>query len=431
MPCPLPYRFDDTQRHITITDPRLPQPWINYLSNGTLHAFVSQAGGGFSWWKSPLKNRLTRYRQYNLPIDSPGFYVYLKGADGIVWSPTWRPVETPLDAWRAEHRPGLTRFVARKGSVEATLDLFIAPGENVVVWDLQLKNLGDQPIALDVTGYVEFCLLDWKQDTDWACYVKHNLQTALDKEANAVTYLYRHFHFNPQLADCPLVYFGASEPAASFDGERDAFMGNYRDERNPVAVERGACSNSEMLCGDPCGALQCRIEVPVGGSKRMQFFLGGEPKTIVEWPHAILSETGDLSLLDESIPWLSAEENLSPVGSATIWMHLLRIPDFMEANLGSHWIQQCHRFARLTKSPADFVRDQKQDPRHGPKHGLPAESTGRRPLDRSPCPQTRRIPISDRHTQRLERTHKMGRLALCKTHRRSVSPPGRRVGIHG
>ena len=63
MPDPLPYRFLDSDHSVVITDPRLPQPWINYLSNGTLHAFVSQAGGGFSWWKSPLKNRITRYRQ--------------------------------------------------------------------------------------------------------------------------------------------------------------------------------------------------------------------------------------------------------------------------------------------------------------------------------------------------------------------------------
>jgi len=484
MPASLPYQFDDAHQHITITDPRLPQPWINYLSNGTLHAFVSQAGGGMAWWKSPLKNRITRYRQYNLPLDSPGFYVYLKGADGIVWSPTWRPVETPLDSWQAQHQPGLSRFIARKGSVEATLELFIAPGENVVVWDLQLRNLGELSIALDVFGYVEFCLLDWKQDTDWACYVKHNLQTAFDREANAVTYLYRHFHFNPQLADCPLVYFGASEPVTSFDGDRDVFMGNYRDERAPVAVERGACSDSEMLCGDPCGALHCRLEIPAGGLKQMQFFLGGEPEAIVEWPqalvgvrasmarlrqpgktaslraelaqwwdrhlgvlraelpdpdiarqislwspmqsvhtgrysrsvsqhaagvrtlgfrdtcqdmiaiayrdprwasevfrylisqqyedghaphqcnpveklpaesrihidnplwlpmlaHAILAETGDFTLLDESVAWL-AEDSISAVGSATIWQHLLKITEFMEANLGSHGVPLTH-----------------------------------------------------------------------------------------
>lgn len=439
-----------------------------------------------AWWKSPLKNRLTRYRQYNLPIDSPGFYVYLREKNGAVWSPTWRPVEAKLEAWRAEHEPGLTRFVARQGLLEAVLELFIAPGTDALVWDLTLTNASGEAVELDVFGYVELCLLDWKQDTDWACYVKHNLEVSFDEESQALTYLYRHFHFNPHLADCPLVYFAASEPVKSFAGDRDAFMGSYRDERNPLGIEKNHCGNSTTLCGDPCAALQCAVIVAPGQSKRMHFFLGGEPQAIVEWPqalvgvratvnrlrqsgevdrlrtalrewwrehlgvmqvtlpdadiarqintwspvqsvhtgrysrsvsqhaagvrtlgfrdtcqdllsvayrkpewaaevfrylisqqyedghvphqcnpvekmpaearihidnplwlpmvaHAIVSETGDLNLLDEQLPWLSAQDNLSPVGTATIWEHLLRITDFMEANLGSHGLPLTHK----------------------------------------------------------------------------------------
>lgn len=295
----LPYSFDDFERRISIHDPRLPQPWINYLSNGTLHAFVSQAGGGYAWWKSPLKNRISRYRQYNLPIDSPGFYIYLREKSGAVWSPSWRPVEGDLDSWSAEHEPGLTRFVAVKDGLKATLELFIAPDTNAMVWDLTLENPDSEDVEIDVFGYVELCLLDWKQDTDWACYVKHNLQTAFDPEANAVTYLYRHFHFNPRLADCPLVYFGASEPVISFSGDRDAFVGNYRDERNPLGVENNHCGNDEMLCGDPCAALQCAARVPAGGAKRMQFFLGAEPQAIVEWPEALENARKTMTRLRE------------------------------------------------------------------------------------------------------------------------------------
>lgn len=482
---PLPYRFVDADQSVVVTDPKLPQPWINYLSNGTLHAFVSQAGGGCAWWKTPLKNRMTRYRQYNLPIDSPGFYVYLRTQDGTVWSPTWRPVETPLDSWQAEHRPGLTRFTARKGEVEAVLDLFIAPDTNTLVWDLTLQNFGANEIALDVFGYVEFGLLDWKQDTDWACYVKHNLQVSFDPQANAITYLYRHFHFNPHLEDCPLVYFGTSEPVHSYDCDRDAFVGNYRDEKNPAAVELNQCSDSSSLCGDPCAALQVKVSLPPKNKKRLQFFLGGEKEAIVSWPlaldavrvtmsqlrldgevdrlksslqawwqehlsilqvelpdedvarqiniwspvqsvhtgrysrsfsqhaagvrtlgfrdtcqdmlaiayrrpdwakdtfrylvsqqyedghcphqcnpiektpaesrihidnplwvpmvaYAIISETGDVSLLDEKLPWL-AEDSITPIGSAPIWEHLVRVTDFMEANLGAHGIPLTHK----------------------------------------------------------------------------------------
>ncbi len=42
------YRFDDRRRAFAVLRPDTPQPWINYLSNGTMHAFVSQAGGGFA-----------------------------------------------------------------------------------------------------------------------------------------------------------------------------------------------------------------------------------------------------------------------------------------------------------------------------------------------------------------------------------------------
>ena len=40
------FTFDDQNRAIRIKRFDTPQAWINYLSNGTFHAFASQAGGG-------------------------------------------------------------------------------------------------------------------------------------------------------------------------------------------------------------------------------------------------------------------------------------------------------------------------------------------------------------------------------------------------
>jgi len=42
------YQFADAERAVRILRPDTPQPWINYLSNGRFHAFVSQAGGGMA-----------------------------------------------------------------------------------------------------------------------------------------------------------------------------------------------------------------------------------------------------------------------------------------------------------------------------------------------------------------------------------------------
>lgn len=39
----LPYEFRDEERKIKFLQHDMPQPWINYLSNGKMHAFVSQS----------------------------------------------------------------------------------------------------------------------------------------------------------------------------------------------------------------------------------------------------------------------------------------------------------------------------------------------------------------------------------------------------
>ena len=127
------YSFNDSERKIVFNRYDLPQPWINYLSNGKMHAFVSQAGGGMAWWLSPMTFRISRYRFYNLPIDSPGFYVYIKMKDGTVWSPTFRPCGIKPDKWEAAHAPGYTTFTAEKDGLKAVLKLFMATDFNTLI----------------------------------------------------------------------------------------------------------------------------------------------------------------------------------------------------------------------------------------------------------------------------------------------------------
>ena len=270
------YRFDDARQAVTMLRHDLPSPWINYLSNGSLHAFVSQAGGGLCWWRSPLSFRLTRYRMYNLPLDSPGFYVYLRQPDGTCWSPTFRPCETALDAWTATHRPGHTRFSARKDRLAAELEFFVAPDYDVLVWDLVLTNERDVPVTLDVFGYVELSLLAWHEEVDWGCYVRHNLHTWFDEGLAAELYLYHH-NGHPRVADIPLVCFAGTRPVVSYAGDRDDFVGSYRTERNPVAIDRNDCGNSRLECGEPCAALQHAVSIAPGACERLCFFLGTAP----------------------------------------------------------------------------------------------------------------------------------------------------------
>lgn len=275
------YLFNDKERSITINKVDLPAPWINYLSNGNLHAFVSQAGGGFAWWKDPAFYHITRYRLYNLPIDSPGYYIYIKHKDGTVWSPTFRPVESTLESFSATHEPGTTVFYAKKGDFEANLRLFITPDYDVMVWKLEVLNKSTIDETVDVFAYVELSQLDWLSEVTFGYYWRHMLQTWYDKDMNALAYLYHHEHPKDK-NQAPLIYFATTGQVESFSGDRDAFVGNYRDERNPKAVEQGKCGNEEILSGEPCAALHTRLLCKSNHSQEVSFFLGICPGALID-----------------------------------------------------------------------------------------------------------------------------------------------------
>lgn len=289
------FTFDDEAKAIHMHRYDTPQPWINYLSNGDFHAFISQAGGGFAWWKSPTIFRLTRYRSYNLPIDSPGFYIYIRHSDGTIWSPTFRPCDTPLDEWSASHMPGESRFVAHKNGIKAKLSFFVAPDHDVLIWDLRLSNNSGDPMELDVFAYVENSQLDWEGEAPSEYYNKLQLKTWFDKDIASTNYL---FHGNGvRNAELPLTYLASSMPVESYSGGRNDFVGNYRSERNPVAVERGYCGNEELGCGEPASAIHTKIIVEKNTTERMQFFLGVAPGALVDIEKTVAKQAETLAIL--------------------------------------------------------------------------------------------------------------------------------------
>lgn len=280
-----PYKFNDEQRKIVFHDTVLPQPWINYLSNGSMHAFVSQAGGGMCWWKTPQNFRITRYRFYNLPIDSPGFYVYIRMKDGTVWSPAFRPCETKLDRWEGAHGTGYSVFTAEKNGLKAELKLFMASDYDTLIWDLRLKNLEGKSVECDVFAYVEFSQFMFVNEVNLGYYLKWNVKAQFDREANAVMYSYTAW-MHPRKEDMPLVYFSSTEKADSYSCNRDKFCGNYRDERNPVGVENGVLDNTDLLGGEACGALHSHIVLEANEEKKVNYFLGVTKGGVVDYNDA-------------------------------------------------------------------------------------------------------------------------------------------------
>lgn len=264
-----PYEFFDGT--LEIREPSMPQPWIHYLSNGELHAFASQAGGGFAWWKDPVECRLSRYRMFHLPMDRPGFYLYVSEQDEGVFCPTHQPVCAPVEEWCCTLEPGKAVYSCKKDGLAVRQEMFITPDENLLVWDVALKNETGAEKTLDLTAYTELAQQKWLTEQMYGYYWRHMLKTW--REGELLCYLY-HFREDSDYIEPPLVFFGSSAGMASFSTDRNAFMGPYRDESNPLAVERGFCGGETMLSGEPCFAFHVKNTLAAGAEARVCWFMG-------------------------------------------------------------------------------------------------------------------------------------------------------------
>ncbi|CAM3629407.1 MULTISPECIES: GH36-type glycosyl hydrolase domain-containing protein [Saccharibacillus] len=274
------YAFLDHAREVQFYRHDLPTPWMNYLSNGTFHMMLSHAGGGVAFYKSPQIWRITRYRFFHLPTDRSGPYLYIResGADAdphSYWCPTNEPAYARPDDWRSTHGMGYTRFEAAKNGLGARALYFVGPEENSLIWNLTLTNDSAAAKTLDVYAYAEFGMMEFMRELQWQCYNKHQVSVT---HAEGDVLLYRYGVENqPKPEETPIVYMAADVPIAGYDGDRDAFIGSYRSESNPLAIERGGCTNSELLGGDPCGALQMKLTLAPGETRELNVFLGTAP----------------------------------------------------------------------------------------------------------------------------------------------------------
>ena len=267
------YRFDDDARELVIQRYNTPSPWMNYLSNGTFHTMISQAGGACAFYKSPQIWRINRYRFHHLPTDRSGIYCYIKDqATGEVWCPTAEPAECKPETWEAAHGLGYTRFNAARKGIEARLNYFVGK-ENALVCNLHLKNTSSETRRLTLFAYVEFGMMEYLREQSWYCYNKHQLSVDFDEQARSIVYNYD-VEMQPRPADTPRIFFASDRALTGYDGDRDEFIGNYRSESNPYAIENGGCSNSTLKGGDPCGALEMVLQLEPGETAETNVFLG-------------------------------------------------------------------------------------------------------------------------------------------------------------
>ena len=283
--------FDNEKREYVIDRVDLPTSWTNYLGVKDMCAVVNHTAGGYLFYKSPEYHRITRFRGNAVPMDRPGHYVYVRDDEtGEFWSISWQPVGKPLDQAKYTCRHGLsyTTYSCDYQGIEAEQTLFIPADDPVELWDVKLKNQSGRKRKLSVYSYCELSFHHIEMDNK-------NFQMSL--YAAGSTYedgIIEHDLFYEEFG---YQYFTSDFDPDGFDCLRDKFIGLYRTEDNPAAVERGEMSGSFEKGGNHCGSLKKCLELEPGEESRLIFLLGEGKR---EEGRAMRAKYADHSAVDQA-----------------------------------------------------------------------------------------------------------------------------------
>jgi len=263
--------FTEDGREFVITRPDTPAPWVNYISNGRYTGLVSNTGGGFSYWMDPRDSRITRFRYNCLPWDRPGRYVYLKDDSDAYWSLSWQPTSHYPDAYECRVGMGYQTINQLYRGVRSSVTYFVPMHDDLEIWLVRLKSEDYEPKSLQVVDYVELCLGHALVDLINQPNDQHFNRVHFDREDNAI-YATKNYWVTyrgatvkqPNQAWDRYVVFTTDLPVESHDCAKDAFIGKWRSEENPVGVESGALSGTDITAGDACAALQSRVLIEPG-----------------------------------------------------------------------------------------------------------------------------------------------------------------------
>ncbi|KAB2909474.1 MAG: glycosyl transferase family 36 [Ignavibacteriales bacterium] len=281
-------RYSEDFREYIITDPKTPRPWFNYIWNNEFAGLISHTGGGFSFLETPRDNRLTRMRYNCLPWDRPGRYVMVKDPKtgeyrSLSWAPT---IDKHYDSYECRHGQGYTTIITRFLGLEGKITYFVPRNSNTEIWRVSIKNLTDETRELEIYSFAELMMGNALNDIINQPNDKHFTDIHFDKKHDTLVATRRYWVLNkkgvsveqPNLDWKYHLLFTSTEPVKGYDSSLDKFIGRWRSEANPEAVENGKMFNTEITAGDPVVALQNKITLAQDETVNFAILMGVAPK---------------------------------------------------------------------------------------------------------------------------------------------------------
>lgn len=299
-------------REFIITDPETPRPWFNYIWNEKYAGLVSHGGGGFSFFETPRDNRISRMRYNCLPWDRPGRYVFLKDVEsGDYWSLSWAPtLDRKYELYEGHVGQGYTTIITEYKGIRAELTYFVPRDLNCEIWKVKIINKSGKARDLQVFSFQELMMGNALNDIINQPNDKHFTDIHFNHKTQTLEATRRYWVLQKKSASVEqpnidwryMLYFNMSLPNEGFDGSLDRFIGKWRSESNPIAIESGEMGNTEITAGDPVVALKSSVKLDPQAEKHFSVILGIASKDEAKpYEDLKIKELQDIAFVDKKL----------------------------------------------------------------------------------------------------------------------------------
>jgi cellobiose phosphorylase len=275
--------FGDEHREYVITNPRTPTKWINYIGTLAFGGFVDHTGGALICQGDPALNRITKYITQFPASAFNGETLYVRTltpdpspkGEGKrrVFSPFFVPTLDQYDRYECHVGLGYTRIVSEFYGIRSEVTIFVPIGEQREIRDIRITNISANPIEIDAIAVIEYTHPDALKQLTNADWVPQTMQSRKLQDAGCTILVQYPF----MLRDLKVNYFTSNLPAASFETDRQKFLGDhgYGTWAAPGSLQSPELSNTEALRGDNIAVLLHHLgTLQPGETKRLITQLG-------------------------------------------------------------------------------------------------------------------------------------------------------------
>ncbi|WP_394787248.1 GH36-type glycosyl hydrolase domain-containing protein [Rhodoferax sp.] len=242
------------------------------LSNGRYHVALRSNGAGWSRWGA---TGITRWRDDALR-DAYGSFFYLRrDKDLPLVSITQHPAPDAAAQYQSTYHADRVFFDATWPDVEAHTTVWVSPEDDIEFRQVELRNLGDEPLELELISAFEITLADPRADEAHPAFV--NLFVRAEWQATHQALLFERTPRLPTEQGMQAAHFMVdNDPqvvGVRIQTDRQHWLGRNQDISQPVAAfDAAPDAGGPLHTGlDPVCAMAVRLRIAPHGKARLTF----------------------------------------------------------------------------------------------------------------------------------------------------------------